>query len=102
MNALLKLDTIPAFNAESFDDAVRMATMRANHSFFDQHVIEEEDGTYIAIDEGDYNALPQHLIDRIAHTVQGTMSDDLDDDTLVYSTLMNVSIDPDYDTDCPF
>ncbi len=102
MNTLLKIDTVPAFNARSFDDAVRNATIRAQHSFFDQHVIEQDDGTYVAIDEGDYNALPMHLIDRIAHTVQGAMADDYDDDTAIAATLASVAIDPDWDDEVPF
>ncbi len=102
MNTLLKFDTVPAFNAQSFDDAVRSATIRAQHSFFDQHIIEQDDGTYVAIDEGDYYALPMQLIDRIAHTVQGMMADDLDDDTARAAALVSVAIDPDWDDEVPF
>jgi hypothetical protein len=56
--------------------AVQCAERRALHSFFNQHVIEDVEGGYIAIDEGDYDALPAWLIDRIVHTVLGRMSDD--------------------------
>jgi hypothetical protein len=55
--------------------AVACAERRALHSYFDQHVIEDESG-YIAIDEGDYNALPMTIIDRIVHTVPGGMHDE--------------------------
>lgn len=55
--------------------AVACAEQRALHSYFDQHVIEDADG-YVAIDEGDYNALPSRLIDRIVHTVAGAMHDE--------------------------
>lgn len=56
--------------------AVACAEQRALHSFFDQHIVEDADGHYLAIDEGDYNALPQRMIDRIVHTVPGAMSDE--------------------------
>jgi hypothetical protein len=102
MNTLLKIETVPAFNAQSFDDAVRSATIRAQHSFFDQHIIEQDDGSYLAIDEGDYNALPIELIDRIAHTVQGMMADEFDADPALAAALISVAIDPDWDDDVPF
>ena len=76
MNALTKTLDIPAFDPISYDAAVRAASIRAQHSFFDQHVIEDEARGYIAIDEGDYGALPMALIDRVVHTVPGGMSDE--------------------------
>ena len=79
MNALTTTLDIPAFDPISYDAALRAATVRAQHSFFDQHVIEDDEGCFVAIDEGDYNALPQHLIDRIVHTVPGMMADDFDE-----------------------
>lgn len=103
MNMNLAIETVPAYNALSFEEAVRSATIRAQHSFFDQHIIEQDDGTYIAIDEGDYNALPMHMIDRIAHTVQGMMADDFDDgDTGRSAALISVLVDPEWDADVPF
>ena len=42
MNALVSRIDIPAFDPISYDAAVRAATCRAQHSFFDQHVIEDE------------------------------------------------------------
>lgn len=56
--------------------AVACAEQRALHSYFDQHVIEDQDAGYLAIDEGDYNALAPALIDRIVHTVPGAMHDE--------------------------
>ncbi|AOH87094.1 hypothetical protein AWL63_23215 (plasmid) [Sphingomonas panacis] len=56
--------------------ALAFAERRAFHSYFDQHVIEDERGAYTAIDEGDYDALPMTLIDRVVHTVPGRMSDE--------------------------
>ena len=103
MNALVSRIDIPAFDPISYDAAVRAACVRAQHSFFDQHVIEDEDGSFIAIDEGDYNALPQDLIDRIVHSVPGMMADDFDEANIARAaSFMSVVMDPDFDADCPF
>jgi hypothetical protein len=63
-------------DAANYLAALACAERRALHSFFDQHIIEEEDGRYITIDEGDYDALPMRIIDRVVYTVQGRMSDE--------------------------
>ena len=103
MNALTKTLEIPAFDSISYDAAVRAATIRAQHSFFDQHVIEDAFGCYLAIDEGDYNALPQDLIDRIVHSVPGMMADDFDEANIARAaSFMSVIMDPEWDADCPF
>ena len=107
MNAVATISTIPAYNAYAFDDAVQAATKRAFHSFFDQHILEEEDGSYITIDEGDYGALPQHMIDRIAQTVPGMTADEVDadsDDDLAHAaSFISAGIDLDFDdADVPF
>ena len=72
MTALSTLDT----NAHSYFEALAVAERRALHSFFDQHVIEDDDLGYLALDEGDYNALPAHLAHRVVHTVHGAMLDE--------------------------
>lgn len=103
MNALTKTLDIPAFDPISYDAAVRAATIRAQHSFFDSHVIENDDGSFSAIDEGDYNALPQDLIDRIVHSVPGMMADDFDEANIARAaSFMSVVMDPEWDADCPF
>ena len=103
MNALTKTLDIPAFDPISYDAAVRAATIRAQHSFFDSHVIENDDGSFSAIDEGDYNALPQDLIDRIVHSVPGMMADDFDESNIARAaSFMSVVMDPEWDADCPF
>ena len=100
--AFFRID-IPAFDPISYDAAVRAATIRAQHSFFDSHVIENDDGSFRAIDEGDYNALPQDLIDRIVHSVPGMMADDFDEANIARAaSFMSVVMDPDWDADCPF
>ncbi|API60169.1 hypothetical protein BSL82_13410 [Tardibacter chloracetimidivorans] len=63
-------------DAAAYLAALAYAERRALHSFFDQHVIEDDTRGYIAIDEGDYGALPMALIDRVVHTVPGGMSDE--------------------------
>jgi hypothetical protein len=103
MNALTMTLDIPAFDPISYDAAVRAATIRAQHSFFDSHVIEDEFGCFLAIDEGDYNALPQDLIDRIVHSVPGMMADDFDEANIARAaSFMSVVMDPEWDADCPF
>lgn len=61
---------------KAFDEAMKRAQKRAAHSYFDSHIIQEEDGSYSTFDEGDYNELPAWMTDRIAHTVQGQMADE--------------------------
>jgi len=56
--------------------AVACAERRALSSYFDQHVIEDEELGYLAVDEGDYGALSQPMIDRIVYTAQGGMLDE--------------------------
>lgn len=57
-------------------EALATAEQRALHSFFDQHVVEDEALGYVALDEGDYNALSPHLATRVVHTVHGAMLDE--------------------------
>ena len=65
--------TLPS---RSYFEALETAERRALHSFFDQHVIEDDELGYVALDEGDYNALPAHLAARVVHTVHGALLDD--------------------------
>ena len=103
MNLAVSHIDIPAFNPTSYDAAVRAACQRAQHSFFDSHVIEDGDGSFLAIDEGDYNALPQDLVDRIVYTVPGMMADDFDEANIAgAASFMSVVMDPEWDADCPF
>jgi len=66
---------IAGLDAASYFAAVASAERRALHSYFNQHVL-EGDGGYYSFDEGDYNALPAHLADRVVHSVPGAMADD--------------------------
>lgn len=72
MATLAQFDT----NSNSYFEALAIAERRALHSFFDQHIVEDDDLGYFALDEGDYNALPAHLADRVVHTVHGGMLDE--------------------------
>ena len=63
-------------NSNSYFEALATAEQRALHSFFDQHVVEDDDLGYFALDEGEYNALPAHLASRVVHTVHGGMLDE--------------------------
>lgn len=68
--------TVPTTPNSAYLAALDIAERRAPHSFFNQHIIAERDNSYIAIDEGDYNALPPHLESRVIHTIPGGMSDE--------------------------
>ena len=63
-------------NSNSYFEALATAERRALHGFFDQHVVEDDDLGYFALDEGDYNALPAHFASRVVHTVHGGMLDE--------------------------
>lgn len=69
------ISTVAGTDTAAYLAAIACAERRALHSYFDQHVIEEEEG-YIAIDEGDYGALPMQIIDRVVHTVPGRLDDE--------------------------
>lgn len=56
--------------------ACAYAEQRAMHSFFDQHVIVDEEVGYIVLDEGDHDPLPMTVIDRIVYTVTGKLLDE--------------------------
>jgi len=59
------ISTIAGSDTAAYLAAVDCAERRAFHSFFDQHVIEDEDIGYIPIDEGDY------ILERVKHVVEG-------------------------------
>lgn len=63
-------------NSERYFAALAVAERRALHSFFDQHIVEDRELGYFALDEGDYNALPAHLAARVVHTAHGAMLDE--------------------------
>lgn len=58
----------------AFAAALDRALERARYSAFDNHVVAQADGSFTVIDEGDWGALDQAIIDRICHTAPGRMS----------------------------
>lgn len=56
-------------------DAYAKATERAACSYFDQHIIRDDDGGYWVADEGDYESLIDSLIDRVVHSVDAGRMD---------------------------
>ena len=73
MASLAQLNT----SSDRYFKALAIAERRALHSFFDQHVVEDDRLGYFALEEGDYNALPGHLASRVVHTVHGAMLDEI-------------------------
>jgi hypothetical protein len=63
-------------SSRSYFEALEVAERRALHSYFDQHIVEDEEHGYLALDEGDYCALPAHLAARVVHTIHGSMLDE--------------------------
>jgi hypothetical protein len=61
----------------AFVAALDQAHARSYHSYFTQYVLTDDEAGYIAVDEGDYGALPKALQDRVIDTVPGRLSDEL-------------------------
>ncbi|MBX9896388.1 MAG: hypothetical protein K2Y17_00520 [Qipengyuania sp.] len=60
----------------AFVAALDQAHARAFHSYFTQYVLIDGEGGYIAVDEGDYDALPKAMLDRVVDTVPSKLSDE--------------------------
>jgi hypothetical protein len=60
----------------AFVAALDQAHARSYHSYFTQYVLTDDEAGYIAVDEGDYGALPKALQDRVIDTVPGRLSDE--------------------------
>jgi len=60
----------------AFVAALDQAHARAFHSYFTQYVLVDGEGGYIAVDEGDYGALPKAMLDRVVDTVPGKLNDE--------------------------
>ena len=63
-------------DCEAYRTALDCAQKRALHSYFDQHIITDREARYLAIDEGDYDALAPNLASRVVETVRGHLSDE--------------------------
>jgi len=55
-----------------FEIAIARAEERAKNTDFDQHVIENEEGEFVVIDEGNGD-MPQWLIEQIIYSVTGKL-----------------------------
>jgi len=66
----------PAADQAAFIAALDQAHARSYHSYFTQYVLTDGEAGYIAVDEGDYGALPKALLDRVIDTVPGRLSDE--------------------------
>jgi hypothetical protein len=66
------------YNADrtAFMAALDQAHARSFHSYFTQYVLVDEDAGYVAVDEGDYNALPKAMLDRVIEAVPSKLSDE--------------------------
>lgn len=60
----------------AFHEAVNRAEMRSYHTYFNTHVVEENDGSFQVIQDTSYDTIPMHIIDRITYTAQGRMAED--------------------------
>ena len=60
----------------AFVAALDQAHARSFHSYFTQYVLTDDEAGYIAIDEGDYGALPAGMLDRVIDTVPSKLSDE--------------------------
>lgn len=66
------------FQAEqaAFVAALDQAHARSFHSYFTQYILTDAERGYIAVDEGDYGALPTGMLDRVIDTVLSKLSDE--------------------------
>ena len=76
LSQIITADAAASADHAAYLDAYERAASRAAHSYFDQHIIQDDDGRYWVADEGDYEPMMQHLIDRIVHTVDAGRSDE--------------------------
>lgn len=62
-------------NEAAYVAALDKAHARAYHSYFTQYVVSDEEAGFIAVDEGDYGALPARLQDRVVDAVASKLCD---------------------------
>lgn len=67
---------IVAADQAAFIAALDAAHARSQHSYFTQYVLTDDEAGYIAVDEGDYGALPVGFLERVIDTVPGKLSDE--------------------------
>jgi hypothetical protein len=64
-------------DTEAYCAAIAKAERRARNSYYDNHVIKDRQAGYIVIDEGDHPPLPAWMIERIVHSVAGSLIDEI-------------------------
>lgn len=69
LSQITTADAAAVADNAAYLEAYARAADRAACSYFDQHIIQDNNGRYWVADEGDYEPLMQDLIDRIVHTV---------------------------------
>jgi hypothetical protein len=72
----MQIITNAAADNAAYFAAVACAERRALASYFDQHVVADDEMGFLAIDEGDYGALSLTMIDRIVYTAAGGLIDE--------------------------
>jgi hypothetical protein len=70
------MQTIAPSDTDAYLAAVANAERRARHSYYDQHVIRDGEAGYVVIDEGDHPPLPGWMIERVVHSVAGSLLDE--------------------------
>lgn len=76
MNILTTIAAPTATDQAALLAALDKAHARSQHSNFTQYILTDDEAGYIAIDEGDYGALPGHLLDRVVDSVPSHFSDE--------------------------
>lgn len=74
----VSLNIRTGFNTDqaAFMAALDQAHARSFHSYFTQYVLVDDERGYVAVDEGDYHALPQAMLDRVVEAVPSKLSDE--------------------------
>jgi len=76
LSQIITADAAACADNAAYLEAYAKAAARAGHSYFDQHIIRDGEGSYWVADEGDYEPMMQALIDRIVYTVDAGRSDE--------------------------
>ena len=63
-------------DTDAYLAAITQAERRARHSYYDQHVIRDREAVYYIIDEGDHPPLPAWMIERVVHSVAGSLAEE--------------------------
>jgi hypothetical protein len=70
------ISILAATDSALYIAALESAECRARSSYFDQHIVADDEAGYVAIDAGDYGALPPAIAARIVHSVPSGLMDE--------------------------